>query len=939
MSTHLKLHSFTGTSDHDFTGLVPEQLIKYDGSNVVSSENVSSIFATNLSGGTIYSGSTNLYDIFLTSGDVSGSTVSAGSNVNVDQTGVNFEVSVVPSPSFEDLNVSGNSTFVGNIDVTTGNLNVVNGEIQSGGTDLYNIFVTENTDDITRVQPGTNIVTGGTPNEPIVSLVDSPSVNNFNASGTSNFTGVIQSGGTDLSNLFVTGSGTNGTIPLWDGATTITDSILTQNGTSGVTVAGDVYIEGNVEVLGTATTINTNDLFVVDNTITLNSGGTATSATGGGIYVQNGVENGVDASWIIDANGNWVTPQEITSSGLTVDGGILNVINNGEIQSGGTDLYDIFLTENDSSTASNGLTKTGNNITLGGPLTATTTIEGNNDYGFFYSELSDFNLQVSDGVTFVSNFTLNSANNTATLEQGSATGAKRLQLTQTNAILLNLPTSSDGGGSVNLGNNDSRITFVSDNDIVSDTTSLIVEDGFVRLSNTNSDIGGVVLLDEDSNTTGQAGMIRWEGDNFQGYNGTSWVDLDAQGDVTRVQPGTNIVTGGTANEPIVSLVDSPSVNNFNASGTSNFTGVIQSGGTDLGNIFLTTGDTITASNGLTKTGNNITLGGTLTASTTIDANTNDFIIEGNDTTSVIRIGNAGTGPRNIIVDESTGTVNVNTGGNSVIFRGFRTEFGESISVGEGTGAPIDGEIRWDGDNFQGYNGTSWVDLDAQGDVTRVQPGINIVTGGTPNEPIVSLVDSPTVNNFNASGTSNFTGVIQSGGTDLYNLFVTDAGVTGSGTNGTIPLWDGATTITDSILTQNGTSGVTVAGDVYIEGNVEVLGTATTINTNDLFVVDNTITLNSGGTATSATGGGIYIEDGVSNGVDASWIIDANGNWEANGGIQGTTVTATEFFSMTPYTDLNPATPTDNDAWFHSGATGTITLNYRVGGVDYSVELS
>lgn len=75
------------------------------------------------------------------------------------------------------------------------------GALLSGGTNLYDIFGAGG-GDITRVQPGTNMSTGGTANEPTVSLVDSPSVNGFTASGTSNFTGTIQSGGTDLYNIF-----------------------------------------------------------------------------------------------------------------------------------------------------------------------------------------------------------------------------------------------------------------------------------------------------------------------------------------------------------------------------------------------------------------------------------------------------------------------------------------------------------------------------------------------------------------------------------------------------------------------------------------------------------------------------------------------------------------------------------------------------------------
>jgi len=59
--------------------------------------------------------------------------------------------------------------------------------IYSAGTDLYNIFqpLGASGGASTFVQPGTNISTGGTSDEPIVSVVDSPSFNNITYSGTS----------------------------------------------------------------------------------------------------------------------------------------------------------------------------------------------------------------------------------------------------------------------------------------------------------------------------------------------------------------------------------------------------------------------------------------------------------------------------------------------------------------------------------------------------------------------------------------------------------------------------------------------------------------------------------------------------------------------------------------------------------------------------------
>ena len=73
----------------------------------------------------------------------------------------------------------------------------------SGSTNLYNIFSTQTTN----IQPGSNIATGGTANNPIINLVSSPSVDNFTASGNTSLqilsATTIYSGNTDLYNIFI----------------------------------------------------------------------------------------------------------------------------------------------------------------------------------------------------------------------------------------------------------------------------------------------------------------------------------------------------------------------------------------------------------------------------------------------------------------------------------------------------------------------------------------------------------------------------------------------------------------------------------------------------------------------------------------------------------------------------------------------------------------
>ena len=240
-------------------------IINLDNDIVLTSVNATSISAT-----TFYSGSTNLEDIFLTSGHLSGTSVSAGANVSVNNVGTDYEVSVVDSPSFNNLTFSGTATggnasfanmsattlYSGNTNLETiisniagphstvsAGLNVsvnqvgddyqvsivsspsfnditfsgtaTGGDVvvdtlsavtsisattmYSGGTSLETII--ENiaagaAGTHTYVAGGTNIVTGGTASLPTISLVDSPSVNILTASGHVLTNGTTYSGGT-----------------------------------------------------------------------------------------------------------------------------------------------------------------------------------------------------------------------------------------------------------------------------------------------------------------------------------------------------------------------------------------------------------------------------------------------------------------------------------------------------------------------------------------------------------------------------------------------------------------------------------------------------------------------------------------------------------------------------------------------------------------------
>ena len=113
----------------------------------------------------------------------------------------------------------------------------------SGTTNLYDIFVTSaGASDVTRIQPGSNISTGGTGNFPVINLVDSPSINNISFSGTA-IGGTVQVGTVTAISLSATSisAGTiySGSTDVGSMLTAITNAALYSNSTAvPVTIGG-----------------------------------------------------------------------------------------------------------------------------------------------------------------------------------------------------------------------------------------------------------------------------------------------------------------------------------------------------------------------------------------------------------------------------------------------------------------------------------------------------------------------------------------------------------------------------------------------------------------------------------------------------------------------------------------------------------------------------
>ena len=108
-----------------------------------------------VSASTIFSAGTNLYDIFLTAQD--------GNDITRIQPGFNtYTAGTANNPS---INISAATLSYLSAETVSANT------IFSAGTNLYDIFLTAlDGNDITRVQPGLNIYTAGTENNPSINI-------------------------------------------------------------------------------------------------------------------------------------------------------------------------------------------------------------------------------------------------------------------------------------------------------------------------------------------------------------------------------------------------------------------------------------------------------------------------------------------------------------------------------------------------------------------------------------------------------------------------------------------------------------------------------------------------------------------------------------------------------------------------------------------------
>lgn len=251
----------------------------------------------NLNARKLMSGSTDLYSIFTTAG-ATPTQVQPGTNTYTGGTSSLPTVNI-SAATLNNLTVSG-QTLLGVISAST----FSGGTYLSGGTNLYSIFSTTDTNTITRVANGTNTYTGGTADVPTVNI-SAATLNSLTVSGNTTL------GTTTASSL---------------SASTVTGTTITAGGLTATTLSAGTIFSAGTNLYSIFSTTDNNDITRVQPGTNTYTGGTGNLPT---------------------VNVSALTINTITASGAsnftsTVSA---NTLSASTMISGSTNLYNIFDTK------------------------------------------------------------------------------------------------------------------------------------------------------------------------------------------------------------------------------------------------------------------------------------------------------------------------------------------------------------------------------------------------------------------------------------------------------------------------------------------------------------------------------------------------------------------------------------------------------------------
>ena len=183
-------------------------------------------------------------------------------------------------------------------------------------------------------------------------------------------------------------------------------------------------------------------------------------------------------------------------------------------------------------------------------------------------------------------------------------------------------------------------------------------------------------------------------------------------------------------------------------------------------------------------------------------------------------------------------------------------------------------------DFLKWNGTAWINTPIEvGDISSVTAGTGLTGGGSSGSITLDLASTAvTAGSYGGAGTvATFTVDAQGRLTAAGNtaISITASQISDRGTNLVTGLTGTANEITVSnsgvgAVTLSLPANVTISNNLVVTGNLTVSGNVTTVNTEQLDVEDNIITLNSGVTGAPTLNSGIEVNRGTSTDVSILW---------------------------------------------------------------------
>ena len=352
-------------------------------------------------------------------------------------------------------------------------------------------------------------------------------------------------------------------------------------------------------------------------------------------------------------------------------------------------------------------------------------------------------------------------------------------------------------------------------------------------SNGELELSGITLS-ADGGITGSSftGSFTGDGSGLTGVAATSF-DIDALSAGTTIEGTDQFIysDGGTEKKVAYSVISSSIYGGVSGDATIAAGGALTIAADSVENSMLAN-----MSRGTVK------VGGTSNAPTDLDAKTSGQILvgDGTDINSV-----AVSGDVTLANDGAVTIANDAVDNNKLanIARG-------SVKVGGTGNAPTDLDAKTSGQILVG-DGTDIVSVAVSGDVTLAADGAVTIANDAVETAMIA-------HSLGTAGTHQFTGSFSGDGSGLTGLDTT-LSISGSSGGGSVALGSQVLTIAGTAneitaTAANQTITIGLPDDVTIGGNLNVLGTTTTINTANLLVEDRFALFNSG----SASGDGGFI---------------------------------------------------------------------------------